>query len=72
MIVFLLWTALFLLARSLIMLAGMSKPAPTRCRTLNWAAYNAAIRERGSLTVWFDPSTLWDAAPSGKRGGQPV
>ena len=27
---------------------------------------------RGSLTVWFDPSTLWQAAPSAKRGGQPV
>ena len=29
-------------------------------------------RERGSLTVWFDPSTPWHAAPSGKRGGQAV
>lgn len=50
----------------------MSKLAPTRYRTLNWSAYNAALRERGSLTVWFDPSTPWHAAPSGKRGGQPV
>ncbi len=50
----------------------MSKPAPTRYRTLNWSAYNASLRERGSLTVWFDPSTPWHAAPSGKRGGQPV
>ena len=50
----------------------MSKPASTRYRTLNWSAYNAALRERGSLTVWFDPSTPWHATPSGKRGGQPV
>lgn len=50
----------------------MSKPAPTRYRTLNWSAYNASLGKRGSLTVWFDPSTPWHAAPSGKRGGQPV
>ena len=50
----------------------MSKPAPTRYRTLNWSSYNAALRERGSLMVWFDPSTPWHAAPSGKRGAQPV
>ena len=50
----------------------MTKPAPTRYRTLNWSTYNASLRERGSLTVWFDPSTPWHAAPSGKRGGQPV
>ena len=50
----------------------MSKPAPARYRTLNWPAYNAALRERGSLTVWFDPRAPWHAAPSGKRGGQAV
>ena len=50
----------------------MSKPAPTRYRTLNWPSYNAALRKRGSLTVWFDPSTPWHAAPSGKRGAQSV
>ena len=48
----------------------MPKSAPTRYRTRNWSAYNAALRERGSLTVWFDPSTPWHATPSGKRGGQ--
>ena len=50
----------------------MSKPAPVRYRTLNWSSYNAALCKRGSLTVWFDPSTPWHAAPSGKRGAQPV
>ena len=49
---------------------GVSKPAPTRYRTLNWSAYNAALRERRSLTVWFDPAMVWKAAPSGKRGRQ--
>jgi len=50
----------------------MSKPAPTRYRTLNWSAYNASLRERGSLTIWFDSRTPWHAAPSGRRGAQPV
>lgn len=50
----------------------MSKPSPTRYRTLNWSSYNASLRKRGSLTVWFDPSTPWQALPSGKRGAQAV
>jgi hypothetical protein len=50
----------------------MSKSAPTRYRTLNWSAYNASLRKRGLLIVWFDSSTPWHAAPSGKRSGQPV
>ncbi len=48
----------------------MTRPALTRYRTLNWTAYDAALRERGSLTVWFDPKMTWDAAPTGRRGGQ--
>jgi hypothetical protein len=48
----------------------MSKPAPTRYGTLNWSSYNAALRRRGSLTVWFDPGMIWHAVPSGKRGRQ--
>lgn len=48
----------------------MSKPASIRYRTLNWSVYNAALHERGSLTVWFDPGIAWHAAPSGKRGRQ--
>ncbi len=48
----------------------MTRPALTRYRTLNWTTYNAALRERGSLTVWFDPKMTWDAAPTGRRGGQ--
>ena len=46
----------------------MSKPTPPTYRTTNWAAYNAALRQRGSLLVWFDPGTEWLAVPRGRRG----
>ena len=46
----------------------MSRPVPPSYRTTNWRAYNAALRQRGSLLIWFDPKTEWLAAPSGKRG----
>ena len=32
------------------------------------SAYNAALKQRGSLQIWFDPETVWLAEPSGKRG----
>lgn len=50
----------------------MFKPTPTRYRALNWSSYNASLRERGSLTIWFDPGMAWHAAPSGKRRRQQV
>lgn len=50
----------------------MSKPTPPTYRTTNWRAYNAALRQRGSLSIWFDTGTLWLAEPTGKRGRQPV
>lgn len=46
----------------------MSKPASPTYRTTNWRAYNAALRQRGSLVIWFDPETEWLAAPAGRRG----
>lgn len=46
----------------------MSKPAPPTYRTTNWRAYNAALKQRGSLQIWFDPETVWLAEPSGRRG----
>lgn len=49
----------------------MSKPQPTRYRTTNWSSYNAALKKRGSLTVWFDPSMNWEGLPTGRRGRQP-
>ena len=46
----------------------MTKPAPKRYRTTNWNAYNQALIQRGSLSVWLDTSMSWQAAPRGKRG----
>ena len=44
-----------------------------RHQVTNWAAYDAALRARGSLTVWFTPEAIaaWAAAPRTTRGGQP-
>ena len=41
-------------------------------RVLNWAAYDAALRQRGSLTVWFTDAAIaaWRAEPRTTRGGQ--
>jgi hypothetical protein len=38
----------------------------------NWAEYDAALRRRGSLTVWFtdDAIAAWRAEPRTTRGGQ--
>ncbi|WP_255521399.1 IS5 family transposase [Chromobacterium sp. ASV23] len=46
----------------------MTKPAPKRYRTTNWKAYNQALIQRGSLSVWFDTTMSWQATPQGKRG----
>jgi hypothetical protein len=44
-----------------------------RHRVTNWASYEAGLRARGSLTVWFTPEALeaWRAEPRTGRGGQP-
>ena len=49
----------------------MSRPTPPTYKTRNLPAYNEALKRRGSLTIWFDPSMTWEAAPTGKRGRQP-
>jgi hypothetical protein len=38
----------------------------------NWAEYDAALRQRGSLTVWFTEAAIaaWRAEPRTTRGGQ--
>ena len=46
----------------------MSSWAPTRYKTTNWSSYNEALKPRGSLTIWFDPSMIWTPPPTGKRG----
>ena len=45
---------------------------PPAYKTRNWPSYNDALKRRGSLTIWFDPAMTWEAAPTGKRGRQPV
>ena len=27
---------------------------------------NVALKERGSVTVWFDPAINWEGSPSGR------
>lgn len=41
-------------------------------KTTNWADYNAALKARGSLTVWLDTDMQWYAPTTGKRGRQPT
>jgi hypothetical protein len=47
-------------------------PRPKR-RVTNWADYNEALRQRGSLTVWFTDKAIaaWKGAPRTTPGGQP-
>jgi DDE family transposase len=42
-------------------------------RVKNWREYDAGLRARGSLTVWFTAEAIeaWRAAPRTTRGGQP-
>ena len=44
-----------------------------RHRVTNWAAYEAGLRARGGLTVWFTAEAIaaWRAEPRTGRGGQP-
>src|SRR3712207_4673731 len=44
-----------------------------RHRVTNWAAYDAGLRARGGLTVWFSAEAVaaWKAEPRTGRGGQP-
>src|SRR5208282_4425074 len=47
-------------------------PKP-RYRVTNWAEYDAALKRRGSLTVWFTDEAIqaWRAEPRTTPGGQP-
>ena len=44
-----------------------------RHQITNWAEYDAALRQRGSLTVWFTEEAVaaWRAEPRTTPGGQP-
>ncbi len=43
-----------------------------RYRVRNWPEYEAGLRARGDLEIWFDEDaiTAWEPAPTGKRGAQ--
>jgi hypothetical protein len=47
--------------------------AKQRHRVTNWPSYEAGLRARGSLTVWFTAEAIeaWGAEPRTGRGGQP-
>ena len=42
-------------------------------KVMNWREYDASLRQRGSLTVWFTNEAIeaWRAAPRTTPGGQP-
>src|SRR3954452_10763623 len=42
-------------------------------KVTNWREYDAGLRQRGSLTVWFTDEAVqaWQAEPRATRGGQP-
>src|SRR4029453_8428292 len=44
-----------------------------RRKVTNWREYDASLRQRGSLTVWFTAGAVeaWAAEPCTTRGGQP-
>src|SRR5947209_5616944 len=52
----------------------MALSAGRKWRVTNWAAYDASLRARGSLTIWFSKAAIkaWRAEPRTTRGGQPI
>ena len=50
------------------------KYAKSRYRVRNWPTYEAGLRRRGDLTIWFSEDAIqaWHAPTSGKPGGQRV
>src|SRR3954463_6313746 len=42
-----------------------------RYKVTNWKAYEAGLRQRGSLTIWFSEEAVaaWQAAPRATPGG---
>ncbi|UWS78931.1 IS5 family transposase [Phaeobacter sp. G2] len=48
----------------------MSSWAPTKYKTTNWSSSNDALKQRGSLAIWFDPEMVWTPPPTGRRGRQ--
>src|SRR4051794_39742210 len=52
--------------------AGRHHIPRQRRKVTNWPAYDASLRQRGSLTVWFSDEAIaaWRAEPRTTRGGQ--
>ena len=48
----------------------MCKPAKTTYKTKVWHEYNQTLKQRRSLTAWFDPEMPWEAPPSGMQWRQ--
>ncbi|SNT29091.1 Transposase DDE domain-containing protein [Antarctobacter heliothermus] len=48
----------------------MSSWALTKYKIRNWLSYNTALKQRGSLSIWFDPEMVWTPPPTGQRGRQ--
>ena len=46
----------------------MSLSRKSRYRTTNWKQYNAALKARGSLSIWLDKGMTWLAPPDGRPG----
>ncbi len=46
----------------------MPKPDTSRYRPTNWPSYNASLKRRGFLSIWFDPEMEWYAVRTGRRG----
>jgi Transposase DDE domain len=46
--------------------------AKQKRKVTNWARYDASLRQRGTLTVWFTDEAIaaWQAVPRTARGGQ--
>ena len=53
--------------------AGRRHSPRQKHKVTNWPAYDASLRQRGSLTVWFTDEAIvaWAAEPRTTRGGQP-
>src|SRR3954466_2368544 len=53
--------------------AGRHHIPRQRRKVTNWPAYDASLRQRGSLTVWVSDEAIasWRAEPRTTRGGQP-
>lgn len=48
----------------------MSSWAPAKYKARTWPSYNAALKQRGSLSIWFDAEMICKPPPSGTRGRQ--